>query len=127
MATLASDEPASLLALSADQLALACVCQNSVAFFSMPDLAVANYAKGPDEGPPTIRPVTQLSLGAAIKQFVWCKAQGEEAGVQRYLVVTDDHKCLVRACGDALLPSVLLLSAPVAVEKSRLCPCLFPC
>eukprot|EP00983_Pelagomonas_calceolata_P099029 1158414-Pelagomonas_calceolata.AAC.8 len=94
MATLESSEPVSQLALSADQLVLACVSQNSVAFFSLPDAAVAEDAKGPSQPPPIIRPVTQLTLDAAIKQFVWCKAT--EAGVQRYLVVTDDHKCHVR-------------------------------
>ncbi|KAF5838366.1 hypothetical protein DUNSADRAFT_2976 [Dunaliella salina] len=93
MAFLKSAEPASQLVLSADQLVLACVSQNSVAFFSIPDAAVADDAKGPSQPPPTIRPVTQLTLDAAIKQFVWCKAT--EAGAQRYLVVTDDHKCHV--------------------------------
>ncbi len=89
-------EPASQLALSVDQLALACVCQNSVSFFSISDLA-AEGARGPNQPPPSIRPVRQLALDAAIKQFVWCKAAvGQGAGAQRYLLVTEDNVCQVQ-------------------------------
>lgn len=73
----------SQLLLSADQLILACVTQNSVAFYSVPDLAA-----GASSAP---RPLAQQAFDAAIKQFVWAKAEGQ---VAHYLVLTEDHTLL---------------------------------
>lgn len=62
LATLAVRVPVSQLALSADQLGLACVCHSSVSFFSVAALAGAAPGGGP------LQPLVSMSLQAGIKQ-----------------------------------------------------------
>jgi hypothetical protein len=76
----------SQLSLSADELVLACVAQNSVSFYSVPQLVnTADSTSAP-------RPLHQLTVESAVKQVAWCR---DPQAPQWYLVVTEEQALLV--------------------------------
>lgn len=88
LCVLHSSQNVTQLALSADELVLACVVQNTVSFYSIADLvATAGSGSRPHA-------LNQLSLGAGVKQFLWCKSPQHP---QRYLVLTEEAQLMVGA------------------------------
>jgi hypothetical protein len=64
---------------------LACVAQNSVSLYSVPQLA--STASGASAPPP----LQQLTVESAVKQVAWC---GDAQAPHWYLVVTEEHSLL---------------------------------
>jgi hypothetical protein len=73
------------VALSADQLVLACVAHNVVYFYSLPQLLGNSDAVSP-------QPLACHTLDAGVVQFRWAK---DEAHTPAYLAVSDESALLI--------------------------------
>lgn len=75
----------SQLSLSADELVLACVAQNSVSFYSVPQLAITG------SGGSALHPLYQLTVQSAVRQVSWCR---DALSPQWYLLLTEEQSLL---------------------------------